>query len=609
LALAQPTSRLAAQLPDECPEGNLFEPYSQVCAAINDRRDWWLTPSEPTAMVDAPVSEIPDLDEFRWGSQEGLRDPQQQKTGVDEPPEAGAINSGMTYRNGALTANTSGRLHTKMFVYPEGLNPSGFLGWTFTPATNRVDSAVEVVGIYRMALGDSGVLSIFGRPCTLEYPCPDGDTSNGWQPSKNFAELECNITQIVDDGGHAQKIVHYANHSDRLDSANPPLWKNAVYLWNYCAGEWDLVWEHVYREQKRDCSVEGCYWWGPGFELSGDPFPRPQVNELGYEDTLLYHDGVWSELRPNETEFRDPEDRPDLSPWQLFHLDPNRSFGAGNWIDVNDPPIIEGQEPLATLEDEALTISSDSLVITDPDVDPAYHVAFTLTVYGGENYTRDGLSIKPDPEYFGPLNVPVTVSDGAADSQPFELLIDVIPVDDAPVITLLGNAAVTVTVGDTYTDTGATATDDTDGDITANIVTVNLVDTNTIGDYTVTYNVSDAAGNAATEVKRSVSVVAVKTWTAPQTGDTWTTDLQTCGPRVAGWGESWVRIQTWIDPQTGDVWTTDPRATGPRVNGLGCSWVKIVVWVDPATGAIWTTDPNAVGPKATGFGHTWTRVN
>jgi glucose/arabinose dehydrogenase len=79
----------------------------------------------------------------------------------------------------------------------------------------------------------------------------------------------------------------------------------------------------------------------------------------------------------------------------------------------------------------------------------------------------------------------------------------------APVITLLGNAAVTLTVGDAYTDAGATATDDVDGDISADIVTVNPVDNTAVGSYAVTYNVSDAAGNPATEVMRTVDVVAV----------------------------------------------------------------------------------------------------
>ncbi|WP_298543344.1 immunoglobulin-like domain-containing protein [uncultured Aquimarina sp.] len=76
-----------------------------------------------------------------------------------------------------------------------------------------------------------------------------------------------------------------------------------------------------------------------------------------------------------------------------------------------------------------------------------------------------------------------------------------------PVITLLGNATETVEAGSTYADAGATALDNVDGDITANIVIANPVDTAVPGVYTVTYNVSDAVGNAAVEVTREVTVV------------------------------------------------------------------------------------------------------
>ena len=80
----------------------------------------------------------------------------------------------------------------------------------------------------------------------------------------------------------------------------------------------------------------------------------------------------------------------------------------------------------------------------------------------------------------------------------------------APVITLTGSATMNIMVGDAFTDPGATATDDVDGDITANIVVAgDTVDSNTAATYTITYNVSDAAGNAATEVTRTVIVATV----------------------------------------------------------------------------------------------------
>lgn len=81
---------------------------------------------------------------------------------------------------------------------------------------------------------------------------------------------------------------------------------------------------------------------------------------------------------------------------------------------------------------------------------------------------------------------------------------------EAPVITLNGNTVIDLGVGDTYIEQGATATDNIDGDISASItIGGDTVDTANEGTYIVTYNVSDAAGNAATQVTRTVNVNAV----------------------------------------------------------------------------------------------------
>jgi hypothetical protein len=77
-----------------------------------------------------------------------------------------------------------------------------------------------------------------------------------------------------------------------------------------------------------------------------------------------------------------------------------------------------------------------------------------------------------------------------------------------PSITLVGDAEVTIVAGSVYVDAGATALDDVDGDLSGDIVIVNPVDGNVPGNYTITYNVADAAGNNADEVTRLVHVVA-----------------------------------------------------------------------------------------------------
>ena len=76
-----------------------------------------------------------------------------------------------------------------------------------------------------------------------------------------------------------------------------------------------------------------------------------------------------------------------------------------------------------------------------------------------------------------------------------------------PVITLSGSSPVTVEVGSLYIDSGATASDNIDGDITSSIVTVNPVNTALIGTYTVTYNVEDSSNNNADQKTRTVNVV------------------------------------------------------------------------------------------------------
>jgi putative cell wall-binding protein len=85
----------------------------------------------------------------------------------------------------------------------------------------------------------------------------------------------------------------------------------------------------------------------------------------------------------------------------------------------------------------------------------------------------------------------------------------------APVITLTGDASVNVANGAIYTDAGTTVTDNIDMGLTSNVTytkdgnSVALIDTSVAGTYVVHYNASDAAGNVATEVSRTVVVLVV----------------------------------------------------------------------------------------------------
>ncbi|MBK7094708.1 MAG: HYR domain-containing protein [Saprospiraceae bacterium] len=97
------------------------------------------------------------------------------------------------------------------------------------------------------------------------------------------------------------------------------------------------------------------------------------------------------------------------------------------------------------------------------------------------------------------------VTDGCGNST---VVAQTITVSDntLPVITMVGTTPVYICQGETYSDAGATALDNCDGDISISIIPLSTVNTSIAGTYTVTYNVIDASGNAAIPVVRTVEV-------------------------------------------------------------------------------------------------------
>ena len=104
-----------------------------------------------------------------------------------------------------------------------------------------------------------------------------------------------------------------------------------------------------------------------------------------------------------------------------------------------------------------------------------------------------------------------TAGNGNTASGDYTLTIDTTP----PVITLTGEAALTLVRGTDYNDAGATANDNIGGDITGSITTSFTLDgtaattlnSSLPGTYIITYNVSDAANNPAMAVTRMVTTV------------------------------------------------------------------------------------------------------
>jgi len=291
-----------------CTAGTLHNPETGQCAKVADRRA-----DTERAVTQAPRRIPPNLKTLR-GTSDGA--PRVARSLAETPGHVpGGLGAGVSYKSGALQANSSATLYTHMIVYPDGLGfdvPADL----FTTATNHTEKTVEVVGWYREASVHH--IGIFDWSCSETDPCAGEQTTPSWIWTRPFSDNTCELTQMADGAGVNHETLYYANATVATASG----WENRISFWNYCTNEWDLVYTHAFTGPQKDCSVTGCGWWGPIVEnnspLEDQPFPQ-----FGFIDTRLIHDGVTSLLPPTETDFNGPP-----STWHLCTIDPNTSWST-----------------------------------------------------------------------------------------------------------------------------------------------------------------------------------------------------------------------------------------------------------------------------------------
>ncbi len=170
--------------------------------------------------------------------------------------------------------------------------------------------------------------------------------------------------------------------------------------------------------------------------------------------------------------------------------------GGGESENKNSGTITDSTAPIITLVgDNPITISQGS-PLTDPGTTVTDNVdtGLTATITG----TVDSLIV-------GDYILTYIVSDVAGNEAiPVTRTVTVADMT-VPVITLIGDASMTFAQGSTFVDSGTTVTDNIDNGLTA--TATGIVDSLIVGDYILTYNVSDSAGNAASAVTRTVTVV------------------------------------------------------------------------------------------------------
>jgi hypothetical protein len=177
--------------------------------------------------------------------------------------------------------------------------------------------------------------------------------------------------------------------------------------------------------------------------------------------------------------------------------------------DVNRAPTLD---PIGDQTTDDGQLLSFLLSASDPD---GHNLSFAMSgapAGAGLTDNGDGTAVfdwTPSFSQVGDHLVNFIVTDGGLPAASASELITIsvtTPDVTPPVITLLGSNPVSLELGNGYIEAGATAFDNIDGDITPNLVMTSTVNLNAVGSYTVTYNVSDTAGNAATPAVRTVNV-------------------------------------------------------------------------------------------------------
>ena len=157
------------------------------------------------------------------------------------------------------------------------------------------------------------------------------------------------------------------------------------------------------------------------------------------------------------------------------------------------PPILNliGE---SSLTHEAATAYNDAGASASDDVDG--DITASIQVFNPVDITE-----------LGSYEVVYAVSDSSGNAA--NQLTRIVSVVDttAPSIVLTGEPVLTIEAGSGYTDAGATGFDTLEGDLTDDVEAASDVDAYKPGSYSVTFNLSDAAGNDATEIVRTVNIV------------------------------------------------------------------------------------------------------
>jgi hypothetical protein len=187
-----------------------------------------------------------------------------------------------------------------------------------------------------------------------------------------------------------------------------------------------------------------------------------------------------------------------------YSNDPNHPCGASSGIN--------NANRIGEFEDYRIVIVNDNQppVLVLNNADTLYlEEGTTYTEYGatatdpteGDISSNIKITSDLDMQYTGIYFITYEVEDaGGNRAIPVTRVVYVVKDQTAPVLTLNGSDTVYLEViQDTYTEDGATAMDNKDGNISNTVLIIGSVNTNVVGTYVMIYTVNDVAGNNSTK--------------------------------------------------------------------------------------------------------------
>ena len=200
-------------------------------------------------------------------------------------------------------------------------------------------------------------------------------------------------------------------------------------------------------------------------------------------------DFLWFKIHP-KTETSGEVNTKKTGEYTLVHT---AKFFGGTYETISKVMVVDTTPPEIKTEDDNVTIDFVSYPINPNSI----KVSFTAT----DNYDGD-ITAKVEKTVKDNVCI-LTVSDSSGNTAQKKINL---VFDDGirPVLVLKGPSTVYLEVGSKYAESGYSATDNLDGNITDKVKVSGKVDTSTSGIYNIEYSVTDSSGNITKLIKKVV---------------------------------------------------------------------------------------------------------